>query len=275
MIGKGILKVRYAFVFCVVIASLCCVSIVAAQGQEFAGPVSSAEKALAIAEAYMGMEAGEAKRFTDVKTLRCGKLDDTETPFLKSLSDCQSVWCVTLEDYLPAHLNDCEDRNELMRDWQICIDSASGHLLKIESRRESIDYDSLCILTASEAEKKLLDGGEEYIEIPSSLPKARAREILGAVCQSGALHSDIARLQYVIRRVDGFDPRPVWILWLNGWDNPIPLKGGNVDWMPIYLRNRYRMIYSGETGNIQEATTVPLGQWKEGDRERVLGTGPK
>ncbi len=247
-----------------------------AQGEEtIRGPVSSAEKALAIAEAYMGMEAGEAKRFTDMKALRCRKLVDTETPFLKSLSDCQSVWCVTLENYLPAHLNECEDRVELTRDWQICIDSASGRLLKIEGRRESIDYDSVYTLTASEAEKQLLDRGEEYLDIPNVLPKVKADHFLVAGCQSGALNSDIARLRYVNLRMSNFRPRPVWILFLNGMDDPIPPKGGNVDWMPIYLRNRTRLIYSCETGNLIRATSTPSARMREDDRERIWGPGPK
>ncbi|PKK83712.1 MAG: hypothetical protein CVT49_07445 [candidate division Zixibacteria bacterium HGW-Zixibacteria-1] len=194
--------------------------------------------------------------------------EDSTTPFLGEFGTKRAVWHIAFHN---INLNSKEGRpadQKFDRDFDVYIDSASGHLLKIICNYDNGSPEECPILLAEDAEKQINSRGEKYVGLPEVIPEISFTDAALAGPPKPWIAKEILG-QYVIYTDGRCEPRPVWIISMCG---PIvPVIGGSAEWIPDYQRNRCRKVVDAKYGNVFFVTNTPKVPLTPEDRKRILG----
>nr|MBN2278287.1 hypothetical protein [candidate division Zixibacteria bacterium] len=122
------------------------------------------DKAITMTGFYAGRD--ECKISTD--DIQCLIMDDSTTPFLGDYAKKRPVWRITFRDINLKSRDGHPADEEFSRDFNVYIDSLTGHPLKITCNYGTTSLDECPELSADEAEKQLK--GERYIGFPDKVP---------------------------------------------------------------------------------------------------------
>jgi len=184
-------------------------------------------------------------------------LDDDITPFLGEFGKNRPVWRVR---YTGINLKDVERQTadeSFNRDFDVYIDSLSGHVLKITCSYGQLNPEECPELRAEEAERQLNNHtSERYLGFPKEEPHISFREAI-IKCRVNPYSAEEILGQYVMYTDGGCEPKPVWIISFCGLP-PAPIMGGEADWIPLYQRTRSRSVVDAFTGRVLFVTNTPM-----------------
>lgn len=235
--------------------------------------VLSEQDAVATALSYVGRESTDKQRSLSSSGADPVLFTDSLTPFLTKLADCKSAWKVSVTGMTLSPLR--ADPGKSNGQMDVYLDSLTGSFLKAVIHLADLDAVDDPILQASDAENQLTDLGEGYISIPQTPPAISLMQALESSPYNAYKSKEIVA-QYVLFTYrynagsDSLPPRPVWILNLRGTP-PQQGIGGSVDFLPVYNRNRLRIVVDATTGKPIMSTTTPSVPLTPEDRKRIFG----
>jgi len=218
------------------------------------------DKAIALTGFYENRD--ECKISAD--DIKCIVFEDSTTPFLGEYAKKRPVWHISFRDINLKSRDGQPVDKEFDRDFDVYIDSLTGHLLKITCFYGSTTPDECPELSAEEAEKQLMR--EQYIGFPDKIPPVSFSDAILAGINPFNAKQILG--QYIMYSHHNLQPRPVWIISFCG-PPMLPIVGGEADWIPKYQRSRARQIVDDTSGRViihSSSPTVPL---KPEDRERI------
>ena len=251
-----------------------------------AEPVRSVDQAMQLAHQFCGVKAGSEIRWG----CAIGPLVDSTTPFLDRITDRHRVWQVTFRDVALIRSEHVRDTVTALRDIDVFIDSASGHLVKIEFVHGEIDREELPHISAAEAERQLTTRtipsfGEQLQGPPDTMPVHSFLEALSAGRVDPVRIKRVVGQYYVYVQMAGkpgeyryATPRHVWVLYCEGIPpvepvGPPPPPGGWGDGdgppyfgIPVYQLNRISQIVNSTTGRLLTTMMRPSAPRRPEDR---------
>ncbi|MDH4155842.1 MAG: hypothetical protein OEW00_01010 [candidate division Zixibacteria bacterium] len=267
MTGNRILYLFAGRVVALALLSALCL-VAAAEG----AAITSKAAAVEIASQYTGFaEAMPESHFSLEDRVHLVSLRDSTTPFTTLFTDGRAVWRVDFKSVQLVRNGSSEKNTQLLRDFEVYIDSATGNFVKAICRHRELDSYADTILPAHEVEVQL-EQGREFFQVPEAIPVAPlAMSLLGSPHSPFSAKEIMA--QYVLLSYLGHSARPVWMIWLRGIPpvdfNPPP--GASADWIPIYQRNRLRQVVCAVTGRVLYTDTGPVVRTTPEDKKRIFG----
>ncbi len=203
-----------------------------------------------------GFNATEtAIRSTDEKVKKIVFNDDI-TPFLGEYGKKRAVWRIKYAGINLEESKGQEIDESFRRDFEVYIDSLSGHLLKITCHYGQTNPEECPELKAEEAEQQLNNhSSERYLGFPDEAPLISFKKAL-LKCHVNPYPAEEILGQYVMYTDGGCEPTPVWIISFCGLP-PLPIIGGVADWIPLYQRTRSRSVVDALTGRVFFVTNTP------------------
>ncbi len=230
--------------------------------------IATPEEAVIRADQYTGfLEKIPGKSIPDENVELITQVDTT-TPFLSRFTDGKAVWKVRFENVLVLD-NKEKNREGIRCDFDVYLDSISGHMLNIESSLKPFGPNEDPEMSALEAERQISGDGGNY-SVTDKVPTSKFVDVIPF--QFKEANKLVAQFVNYTERYNGLEP--YWIVSLRGVP-PEPAGGGSLEWMPIYMRNRIRNIIKDRTGRIKITSTIPHLKMKEEDKKRLFPDGFK
>ena len=232
-------------------------------------PVTSPEEAVAAAVKFTGFSSElPSIPFSD-DDIRLVTLIDSTTPFLAKFRGGERAWCITFRDVRLAEPKKGQSDTNLLRTFQVYVDSATGRFLKAVCDYTPLDLEEDLTISAAEAEQEITAGGETYLESPTFPPVSMGKALLG--CPRDPFTARQISVQYILLGEFWNSPRLVWVITLRGIPPLTPIgRGGSI---PVYMRNQVRQVVNAKTGHVIFISNAP-GMGHAVKRLRGIGPGP-
>ena len=244
--------------------------------------VSTQQAASTVALAYIGQPRNGKSLSLQVADVEPVTLIDSTTPFLWKLTSSKSAWKVSVKGLAAESWNATATQG--LDDLEIYIDSLTGKFIKAVYRIRPLDSVDDPELPASDAEQQIKGIGHSYLEIPNDPPPVGFYDALQCDV-SDMLRAKEILIQYVLFTYrfatgeidyshpvmnDSIAPRLAWVISLRGIP-PLQGRGGSSDYLPAYVRNRYRVVINATTGRPITSGTAPSAHLTPEDRKRIFG----
>ena len=240
------------------LAPLSCAGLhsLASQGgqTESTHAATNEEQAVHVAHEALGTSIGErGERAALATSSGIVGISDDFVPFIANEFNGRRCWEISITDTVRGE-NDLGQRR-----FDVFVDSATGVALRVVTRSEDYDAESIHKAPASATEKQMTNHFEWLVGVPDSVPEVSLFEALrkSRVSAYQAMELDAKYVIWTRDLGDESKSRSVWMIQMHGgFTYPV----GGTEGFPIEKLSNYRMVVDAETGELLASDNLPLAR---------------
>ncbi len=220
-------------------------------------PVVSADEAFNKAMQYVGFakDSSMQRQAESDYMVSTVILSDTGTDFSKSHIDGKVAWQITLPSMdIDVGVSESVRSEYGPKKYAISIDSATGDLLEITGVTLQTDREPPKRPPWNEAARQMVFSSEHFEGFPPVLPAITFADALTKMRGLPSIAYSISAI-YVMYSQQDAEPRPAWVIYVDGLPNLKADPCGNTERFPL---TNWRSVIDAQTGEVLSSCAYAL-----------------